>query len=277
MTEKIATVGPACSKSPMTHASGTASRANMPPTRSPTWPAMNARSSARLHYLCDSGHLVLEFGCGTGTTALKLAPFARAHCRDGYFQRDDRDRARRAAQGCRNAAFEVGTPDRAPRSDGTFDVVLGFNVLHLVEARAAALQGVHRLLKPGGLFISKTPCLKDMGIGMGLAVRLAVPLMQAVGKGAVCDVFLGGRTGARDRGGGVCDRRAGPARVARQGRAAVPGGAKSVTGRFLSLPFGGGWRAEAAGRVGCLMTPPPGSLRSPTLPRKRGREKKGLH
>jgi SAM-dependent methyltransferase len=59
-----------------------------------------------------------------------------------------------------------------------FDVALGFNVLHLVTPREATLRGVHRLLKPGGLFISKTPCLKEMNP----FIRLAVPVMQALGK-----------------------------------------------------------------------------------------------
>jgi ubiquinone/menaquinone biosynthesis C-methylase UbiE len=141
------------------------------------------------HYL-GSGHTVLEFGCGTGTTALKLAPFL------GHIVATDISsemiaiaREKAAAEGCRNAAFEVGTPDMARWPDATFDAALSFNVLHLVQARAAALQGVHRLLKPGGLFISKTPCLKDMGIGMGIAVRIAVPLMQVVGKAPYVTFF----------------------------------------------------------------------------------------
>ena len=134
------------------------------------------------HYL-DSGHMVLEFGCGTGTTALKLASsLGRIVATDISSEMIAIAREKADAEGCANAAFEVGTPDMARWSDGTFDAALSFNVLHLVEAREAALKSVHRLLKPGGLFISKTPCLKDMGIGMGLAVRLAVPVMQAVGK-----------------------------------------------------------------------------------------------
>ena len=68
--------------------------------------------------------------------------------------------------------------DAANTPDGTFDVVLSFNVLHLVEASDAVLRNLYRLLKPGGLFISKTPCLAQMG----LPVRLIVPVMQAFGK-----------------------------------------------------------------------------------------------
>lgn len=122
---------------------------------------------------------VYEFGCGTGTTALKLAP-SRAHITATDISQNmiaiAREKAR--AQGIGNARFEVGTPQDAPYPGESFDVALGFNVLHLLAARAEALRGVHRLLKPGGVFVSKTPCLTEMGV----LVRLAVPLMQAIGK-----------------------------------------------------------------------------------------------
>ncbi|QEL25971.1 class I SAM-dependent methyltransferase [Bosea sp. F3-2] len=130
------------------------------------------------HYL-SGGDTAFEFGCGTGTTALKLAPFlARIVATDisGNMIAIARERAEAGHHA--NVVFEVGTPDAAPWPDETFDVALGFNVLHLVAAREAALSGVHRLLKPGGLFISKTPCLKEMNP----IVRIAVPVMQAFGK-----------------------------------------------------------------------------------------------
>jgi SAM-dependent methyltransferase len=105
-------------------------------------------------------------------SAQACAP-CRAHRRDRYLGRE-----KAQAEGSLNATFEVATPDAAPWPDGTFDVALGFNVLHLVAARDAALRGVHQLLKPDGLFISKTPCLKDMNP----LLRLAVPVMQLFGK-----------------------------------------------------------------------------------------------
>lgn len=120
-----------------------------------------------------------EFGCGTGTTALRLAPSV------GHLTATDISsemiaiaREKAAAEGVANVSFEVATPDASKFPDAAYDVALGFNVLHLVAARDAALRGVHRVLKPGGLFVSKTPCLSEMNP----AIRLVVPLMQAVGK-----------------------------------------------------------------------------------------------
>ena len=137
------------------------------------------------HYL-KGDEMAFEFGCGTGTTALKLAPFVErivATDISGEMIAITREKAK--AEGRLNAVFEVATPDAAPWPDGTFDVAFGFNVLHLVAAREAALRGVHRLLKPGGLFIFKTPCLKDVNP----LVRIAVPVMQAFGKAPFVGFF----------------------------------------------------------------------------------------
>jgi ubiquinone/menaquinone biosynthesis C-methylase UbiE len=87
-------------------------------------------------------------------------------------------REKAATEGRANATFEVATADEAPWPDETFDAALGFNILHLVAARGAALRGIHRLLKPGGHFISKTPCLREMNP----LVRVAIPAMQLIGK-----------------------------------------------------------------------------------------------
>lgn len=130
------------------------------------------------HYL-KGNEVAFEFGCGTGTTALKLAPFvSRIVATDISSEMIAIARKKAEAEGCMNATFEVAAPDAAPWPDQTFDIAFGFNVLHLLAAREAAVRGVHRLLKPGGLFISKTSCLKEMSP----LVRIALPVMQLIGK-----------------------------------------------------------------------------------------------
>lgn len=133
-----------------------------------------------------STDLAYEFGCGTGTTALKLAPsVARITATDISSEMIAIAREKAAAEGCANVVFEVGTPDAASCPDESIDVAMGFNILHLVKAREAALAGVYRLLKPGGLFISKTPCLKEMNF----AIRLVLPAMQLIGQAPYVAVF----------------------------------------------------------------------------------------
>lgn len=117
-----------------------------------------------------------EFGCGTGMTALKLAPsVARYVATDISQEMIAIGRERAAAERIAGLEFAVAAPEAYP--EASFDAVLCFNVLHLIEDRPAALRGMHRLLKPGGVFISKTPALKGMGM-----IRLLVPVMQALGQ-----------------------------------------------------------------------------------------------
>ncbi len=144
------------------------------------------RTLERTRDYLDRAQTVFDFGCGTGTTALKLAPFA------GHIVATDISgemiaiaREKAAADGCANVSFEVATPDAGAWPEESFDVALGFNILHLVAAREAALAGVRRLLKPGGLFISKTPCLREMNA----AIRWIIPAMQAMGQAPYVAVF----------------------------------------------------------------------------------------
>ena len=137
------------------------------------------RTVDRTRELLRDRDTVLELGCGTGTTALALAPaVARLVGTDVSGEMIAIAKEKAAAQGCENAEFLVATADRASGADGTFDVVLAFNVMHLIADRPSVLRQANRVLKPGGLFISKTPCLSEMNP----LLRLAVPMARFVGK-----------------------------------------------------------------------------------------------
>jgi ubiquinone/menaquinone biosynthesis C-methylase UbiE len=119
------------------------------------------------HYL-NRTDAVLELGCGTGTTALRLAPHvSRMTATDLSDEMIAIAREKATAEACRNVEFAVATPDLAPWPDGSFDAVLAFNLWHLVADRALAFAQVHRLLKPGRLFVSKTPCLGEITRSFG--------------------------------------------------------------------------------------------------------------
>ena len=149
-------------------------------------PAGYERTVERARHYLRADDAVFELGCGTGTTALRLASSV-GHMVATDLSREmiaiAREKAR--AESCTNIRFEVATPDEARWSGENFDAALGFNVLHLIAAREAALRGVHRLLKPGGLFISKTPSLAEMNI----LVRMAIPVMQLIGKAPFVATF----------------------------------------------------------------------------------------
>ncbi|ASM75449.1 putative methyltransferase YcgJ (plasmid) [Pseudosulfitobacter pseudonitzschiae] len=121
---------------------------------------------------------VLEFGCGTGTTALIHAPHvASIDAIDFSDRMIGIAREKAQVQGARNVNFEVARIEDWPATDGNYDAVLGLSVLHLLEDPCVALSKVHCLLKPGGIFVSSTVCLADM---QGIARRL-LPVGHALG------------------------------------------------------------------------------------------------
>jgi ubiquinone/menaquinone biosynthesis C-methylase UbiE len=144
------------------------------------------RTVERTGHFLGSSDTVLEVGCGTGTTALALAPFvARIVGSDVSSEMVAIARERAVVLGRQNAEFTVAAAERGPGSDGSYDAVLAFNLLHLIADRPPTLARIHRLLRPGGLFISKTPCLSEMNP----LIRAAVPVMRLVGKAPFVSFF----------------------------------------------------------------------------------------
>jgi 2-polyprenyl-3-methyl-5-hydroxy-6-metoxy-1,4-benzoquinol methylase len=116
----------------------------------------------------NSKDLVLEIGCGTGTTALHHAPkVARMLGTDIAPRMIEIARARAREAGNRNAAFEVSSIDDLADTREAYDVILAHSILHLVEDVPRTLRQLHRMLKPGGLMISNTHCIGDSAAWLG--------------------------------------------------------------------------------------------------------------
>ena len=134
----------------------------------------------RVQGLLSADQDVLEIGCGTGTTALRLAPFTRRLlATDVSAGMIAIAREKLAAQPVPQLSFDVADADAAVVRQDEYDVVLAFNVLHLVTDLDRALELAVHALRPGGLLISKTVCISEMN---PLIPYLALPLMRAVGK-----------------------------------------------------------------------------------------------
>ncbi|AXS82826.1 MULTISPECIES: bifunctional 2-polyprenyl-6-hydroxyphenol methylase/3-demethylubiquinol 3-O-methyltransferase UbiG [unclassified Marinobacter] len=104
----------------------------------------------------------LEFGCGTGSTALIHAPKVRSYlATDASARMIEIARESLAEQPTGNLNFQVATLDDLQQRQQTFDAVLGLNILHLLEYPKSAIEQVFGMLKPGGVFISNTACLQD--------------------------------------------------------------------------------------------------------------------
>ncbi len=134
-------------------------------------------------YLAKSDH-VLELGCGTGSTALLLAPgvaHITASDLSGSMIRIAERKA--AAEGLSNASFITSDLFGAALDQGPYDAVLALNLIHLIEDTPGAMARINQLVKPGGIFISKTVCKPGKGTPFKFRLMLMIlPLMQLLGK-----------------------------------------------------------------------------------------------
>ncbi len=128
---------------------------------------------------------ILEIGCGTGSTALKLSnavdkivatDFAEGMIR---IARDKADAAK-----TQNVEFRIADAHLDGFADETYDAVLAFSLLHLLTDLEGTLERIHSVLKPGGVFVSKTVCL-----GGSVMIPLMIKVMQMVGKAPYVATF----------------------------------------------------------------------------------------
>lgn len=120
------------------------------------------KSLARTKAYLSEDDKVLEVGCGTGSTALLLAGSVKQIMATDISANMIAIGQRKAqAQQVGNVTFARAAPFDDSLAEGSFDVVLAFNFLHLLDDTPKALRRLHGLLKPGGLLISKTVCLGE--------------------------------------------------------------------------------------------------------------------
>ena len=121
---------------------------------------------------------VLEFGCGSGGTALLHSPYVKH-----ILATDISDTMIEIAQqkavdaGINKVSFQQGTLDSLNLEQESFDAVLGLNVLHLLKDVDGTIKQVHQLLKPGGVFVSSTGLVGQLN----LAFRWMIRAMQLLG------------------------------------------------------------------------------------------------
>lgn len=137
---------------------------------------------------------VLEIGCGTGSTALLLAPHvAHVTATDLAPGMIEIANEKRAEEGLRNVTFEVAEVLEHSLDKGPYDAVLAHNLLHLVPDLERALAHISSLTKRGGVFISKTVCVPEHGgIKYAIINRVAIPVLQAIGKAPYVKFYSAG-------------------------------------------------------------------------------------
>lgn len=130
----------------------------------PAYDAMIGDVASRL----KPGDHVLELGCGTGGTAIRLAPHVSQWTATDFSAEMIKIAQDKPAGA--NLTFKIADAENA-YDGGPFDVICAFNVLHLVENQPATLAQIFTNLKPAGLLISKTWCFADLKFKFRLLFR----------------------------------------------------------------------------------------------------------
>ncbi|NNG04164.1 MAG: class I SAM-dependent methyltransferase [Inquilinus sp.] len=121
---------------------------------------------------------VLEFGCGTGSTAIVHAPFVKHILATDISERMlEIARGKADAAKIDNIAFERAAIDTFSARDETYDAIMGHSILHLLEDKDAVIAKVHHMLKPGGVFVSSTVCIGEKMKWF----KLIIPIGRALG------------------------------------------------------------------------------------------------
>lgn len=119
---------------------------------------------------------VLEFGCGTGSTAMVHAPYVKEVLATDISANMLAIAAQKANDAeINNIRFQQGTLESINPPAASFDAVLGLNILHLLEDPNSAIAISYKALKPGGVFITSTALVKEMNI-----LCMLIPVMQVL-------------------------------------------------------------------------------------------------
>jgi len=129
---------------------------------------------------------VFEFGCGTGSTAIIHAPYVKHILAiDISSKMIDIAQGKADAENIHNITFERATIDEFNVPDGSLDVVMGFSILHLLDNKEQVISQVHKMLKPGGIFVTSTVCLNNW---MKL-IKFVVPIGRLLGVMPLVKIF----------------------------------------------------------------------------------------
>ncbi|MFD0716955.1 class I SAM-dependent methyltransferase [Paenibacillus sp. GCM10027626] len=107
-------------------------------------------------------NVVLDYGCGTGLISNEIAEdLKEIHAIDISSNMIAIAEKKAKERNIANINYAHVTIFDERYKKGSFDIILAFHVLHLLEDEQIVLQRMNELLKPGGLLISATPCVGE--------------------------------------------------------------------------------------------------------------------
>ncbi len=129
----------------------------------------------------NSNDTVLDYGCGSGTAAIAIASSVKKILGiDISSKMIELAKGKSEKHKVKNIDFAQITLFDEKLKTESFDVILCFYLLHLVEDTPKVMQRINDLLKPGGLIISATPCIRGTHFGVLLSPMSKIGLLPSI-------------------------------------------------------------------------------------------------
>lgn len=113
----------------------------------------------------NGNEIVLDYGCATGALAIDIADNVKEiHGIDISSKMIDIANGKVDELKNNNIYFEHSNIFEERYKKESFNMILAFNILHLLDDKQNVMQRIKELLKPGGLFISETVCLGERSL-----------------------------------------------------------------------------------------------------------------
>jgi 2-polyprenyl-3-methyl-5-hydroxy-6-metoxy-1,4-benzoquinol methylase len=120
---------------------------------------------------------VLDFGCGTGLISNEIADNVKIiYAVDTSSKMIEIAKNKADNRKIQNINYTYTTIFDEKYKSGSFDVILAFYILHLLEDNQKTIQRINDLLKPGGLIISVTPCITEK-----IFLNISLSLLSKIG------------------------------------------------------------------------------------------------
>ncbi|MBP7508535.1 MAG: class I SAM-dependent methyltransferase [Prolixibacteraceae bacterium] len=132
-------------------------------------------------YLNDSD-IVLDYGCATGTVAIKVADKVKVIYGIDISSKMINTALKNASElNIENINFAKSTLFDDRYRIESFDVIIAFHILHYLKDTHKEIIRINELLKPGGLIISATFCMGEKKNYRGVLLFFIVFLLTKLG------------------------------------------------------------------------------------------------
>lgn len=115
----------------------------------------------------NSTDRVMDLGCGSGLICIEIAADVEKVVATDISTKVLDIAAKKAEnQNITNIDFLHTRMEAYPFEEESFDAIMAFNIIHLVDDTEQTIERVSKLLKPGGYFISSTVFREDKGMNL---------------------------------------------------------------------------------------------------------------